>query len=55
MRPWMSLKTSREIGRLTSPHQMSCSEDGSRTMYLSLGERPVWAPVIAIRAPPSAI
>jgi hypothetical protein len=36
---------------LTGPHQMSFSELGSFTIRLSNGERPVFAPEYAVRAP----
>jgi hypothetical protein len=36
---------------LTGPHQTSFSEDGSLTMRLSDGERPVLAPEKAVSAP----
>ncbi len=35
----------------TYPHQMSFSELGSFTILLSDGERPVFAPEYAVRAP----
>src|SRR6185295_13701142 len=41
-------------GRLTSPHQTSPSIDGSLTMNLSLGERPVCGRVSATRGPSAA-
>lgn len=39
------------MGLLTGPHQISCSEDGSLTMRLSFGERPVLCPEYAVNAP----
>lgn len=36
--------TSGLMGLLTGPHQMSLSEEGSLTIRLSMGERPVFAP-----------
>lgn len=39
------------MGLLTGPHQMSFSDDGSLTIRLSEGERPVLAPEYAERAP----
>lgn len=35
----------------TGPHQISLSELGSRTIRLSRGERPVFAPEKAVKAP----
>lgn len=43
--------TSGVIGLLTGPHQISFSDDGSLTILLSKGERPVLAPEYAVRAP----
>jgi hypothetical protein len=43
--------TSGVIGLLTGPHQISFSEPGSLTILLSNGERPVFAPEYAVRAP----
>ena len=37
-----------------SPHQIRSSDPGSRTMYLSFGERPVCTPVSTTSGPPSA-
>lgn len=45
------LLTSGVIGLLTGPHQISFSDDGSLTILLSKGERPVLAPEYAVRAP----
>lgn len=39
------------MGLLTGPHQTSFSDDGSCTMRLSEGERPVLAPEYAESAP----
>ena len=43
--------TSGDIGLLTGPHQTSLSEFSSRTMRLSDGDRPVFAPEYADSAP----
>lgn len=43
--------TSGDMGLLTGPHQISCSEVGSLTMRLSFGERPVLCPEYAVNAP----
>lgn len=43
--------TSGVMGLLTGPHQMSLSEPSSLTIRLSEGERPVFAPEYAERAP----
>lgn len=43
--------TSGLISLLTGPHQISFSEPASRTIRLSEGERPVFAPEYAERAP----
>jgi hypothetical protein len=43
--------TSGVIGLLTGPHQTSFVDEGSSTMRLSDGERPVLAPEYAERAP----
>jgi hypothetical protein len=43
--------TSGVMDLLTGPHQMSFSEPGSFTILLSNGERPVFAPEYAVRAP----
>lgn len=43
--------TSGDIGLLTGPHQMLFSEEGSLTILLSEGERPVLAPEYAVKAP----
>jgi hypothetical protein len=40
----------RQIG-YAYPHQISFSEPGSLTIRLSRGERPVFAPEYAVRAP----
>jgi len=45
------LHTSGVMGLFTGPHQMSFSDDGSFTIRLSEGERPVLAPEYADRAP----
>src|SRR5256885_1704720 len=42
------------MGRLTSPHQIFPSLDGSRTMNLSCGERPVCLPVRTTSGPSAA-
>lgn len=39
------------MGLLTGPHQISFSDDGSLTIRLSNGERPVFFPEYAVRAP----
>jgi hypothetical protein len=39
------------MGLFTGPHQISFSELGSRTIRLSRGERPVFAPEYAVKAP----
>lgn len=39
------------IGLFTGPHQTSFSELGSLTIRLSSGERPVFAPENAVKAP----
>jgi len=36
--------TSGDMGLLTGPHHISCSEPSSFTMRLSDGDRPVFAP-----------
>jgi hypothetical protein len=41
---WKEVLTSGLISLLTGPHQISFSELGSRTIRLSEGERPVFAP-----------
>lgn len=46
----MSL-TSGVMGLFTGPHQMSFSELDSLTIRLSRGDRPVFAPEYAVRAP----
>lgn len=46
-----NILTSGDIGLLTGPHQISFSEPSSFTMRLSEGERPVFAPEYADRAP----
>lgn len=43
--------TSGVIGLFTGPHQTSFSELGSLTIRLSSGERPVFAPEKAVKAP----
>src|SRR5262245_1065322 len=43
------------MGWLTSPHQMFASVEGSRTMNLSFGERPVCVPVLTTSGPSAAI
>ena len=43
--------TSGVMGLFTGPHQISFSDDGSFTIRLSEGERPVLAPEYADRAP----
>src|SRR5688500_17978784 len=43
------------MGWLTSPHQTLASLECSRTMNLSLGERPVWVPVFTTSGPSAAI
>jgi hypothetical protein len=43
--------TSGVIALLTGPHQISFSELGSLTIRLSRGDRPVFAPEYAVRAP----
>jgi hypothetical protein len=43
--------TSGVMGLFTGPHQMSFSELGSLTIRLSKGDRPVFAPEYAVRAP----
>src|SRR3982751_627477 len=43
------------MGWLTSPHQMLASLEGSRTMNLSFGERPVCVPVRTTSGPSAAI
>ena len=43
--------TSGLIGLLTGPHQTSFSEVGSFTIRLSRGDRPVFAPEYAVKAP----
>ena len=43
--------TSGDIGLLTGPHQTLLSEPSSFTIRLSDGERPVFAPEYAERAP----
>lgn len=40
-----------DIGLLTGPHQTSFSEPSSLTIRLSRGERPVFAPEYAVKAP----
>lgn len=39
----------------TYPHQISFSDDGSLTIRLSRGDRPVFAPELVARAPPDMI
>ena len=46
-----SVLTSGVIGLLTGPHHTSFSDPGSFTMRLSRGDRPVFAPEYAVRAP----
>jgi hypothetical protein len=43
--------TSGVMALLTGPHQISFSDPGSFTIRLSRGERPVFAPEYAVRAP----
>ena len=43
------------MGLLTGPHQTSFSEPGSFTMRLSDGDRPVFAPEYALKAPVEVI
>ena len=43
--------TSGLMGLLTGPHQTSFSDPGSFTIRLSEGERPVFAPEYALKAP----
>ena len=43
--------TSGCIGLFTGPHQISFSDVGSLTMRLSRGERPVFSPEYALKAP----
>lgn len=43
--------TSGVIGLLTGPHQTLFSDDSSLTIRLSEGERPVFAPEYALKAP----
>lgn len=43
--------TSGFIGLLTGPHQISFLDESSSTMRLSEGERPVFSPEYAERAP----
>ena len=47
----LKVLTSGVMALLTGPHQTSFSEPGSRTIRLSCGERPVFAPEYAVRAP----
>ena len=47
--------TSGDISLLTGPHQISFSEPGSLTTRLSDGERPVFAPEYAVKAPVEVI
>lgn len=47
--------TSGLMGLFTGPHQTSFSDDGSWTIRLSEGERPVLAPEYAERAPDAVI
>ena len=39
------------MGLLTGPHQMLSCDEGSSTILLSSGERPVLAPEYAVKAP----
>lgn len=43
--------TSGSMGLLTGPHQISFSDVGSLTTRLSSGDRPVFLPEYAVRAP----
>ena len=43
------------MGWLTSPHQTLASLEGSRTMNLSRGERPVWGAVSTTIGPSAAM
>ena len=52
--PSSASKCSAEIGWLTLPQSTSRSVDGSRTMNLSFGERPVCGAVTATNGPMSA-
>jgi hypothetical protein len=47
--------TSGFIGLLTGPHQISFLDESSSTMRLSEGERPVFSPEYAERAPEDVI
>lgn len=47
----MPVHTSGVISLFTGPHHTSFSEPGSRTIRLSRGERPVFAPEYAVKAP----
>ena len=47
--------TSGCIGLFTGPHQISFSDVGSLTMRLSRGERPVFSPEYAVKAPDAVI
>ena len=51
---WAASKCASEMRLLTGPHQMSPDDEGSSTMNLSLGERPVYSPVRVTKPPPSA-
>lgn len=55
MREEEFLLTSGVIGLLTGPHQISFSDEGSRTILLSRGDLPVFAPEYAVRAPDEVI
>lgn len=48
---WVLELTSGDMGLLTGPHQTLLSEPSSFTIRLSDGERPVFAPEYAERAP----
>ena len=50
-----SALTSGFIGLLTGPHQISFFDESSSTMRLSEGERPVFSPEYAERAPEDVI
>jgi hypothetical protein len=47
----MEQLTSGLMGLLTGPHQTSLSELSSLTIRLSNGDRPVFAPEYAVKAP----
>ena len=55
MRVFSASKAAASIGRLTLPHATCFSLEGSRTMNLSLGDRPVCCPVLQTSGPSDAM